>query len=74
MALTFGSLHIARTTPVSIDVLKMMCKGGARASTSSFITLGCTRSGPGDFPGFNVFSFLLMLSSEIITSFKLVLL
>ena len=47
---------------------KMMSKGGARASASSFNTLGCTRSSPGDFPGFNVFSFLLMLSSEIITS------
>ena len=68
MAVTFASLHIAGTIPVSIDVLKMMCKGGARAWASSFNTVGCTRSGPGDFPGFNVLSFLRMLYSEIITS------
>ena len=63
MAVTFASLHIAYTIPVSIDVLKMMCKAVARASASSFNTLRCTRSGPGDFSGFDVFSFLLMLSS-----------
>ena len=55
---------------MSINLLKMMCKGGARASASSFNTLGCTRSGPGDFPRFNVVIFLLMLSSDIITSFS----
>ena len=27
MAVRFASLHIAGTIPVSIDVLKMMCKG-----------------------------------------------
>ena len=36
MAVTFAFLHIAGTIPVSIDVLKMVCKRGARASASSF--------------------------------------
>ena len=52
MAVIFASLHIAGTIQVPIAVLKMMCKGGARALASSFNTLKCTRSGPGDFPGF----------------------
>ncbi|KAK6166636.1 hypothetical protein SNE40_023283 [Patella caerulea] len=67
----FAAFQCSGSTPSSTDFLYNLDNGNFKTSASSFRTLGCKLSGPGDFVVLSFSSLLLTRSGDISISSRM---